>query len=233
MANDLPDVLRAGPLVFVDSIEAPVLADGDLHHLRRSLRLVDGDALCVADGRGNWRSATLLGETLGDLGETSVDAAPNPVLTVGLAMPKGARLDVAVAKLTEIGIDAVVLVAARRSVVRWPPAEVDRRLARLRRVSREAAMQSRRPRLPEITGVHTVAELVEASGRRVAMAEPGGRPIGQDHHVVLIGPEGGWAPEELALGAEAVSLGPTVLRVETAAIAAGVALCGRRSGWLP
>ena len=93
-------------------------------------------------------------------------------------------------------------------------------------------MQSRRPRLPLITGVRTVAEVVAARGSEVALAEPGGEPPDLAHPVVLVGPEGGWTSTELAACAARVGLGPTVLRVETAAVAAGVALAGQRAGWL-
>jgi hypothetical protein len=64
----------------------------------------------------------------------------------------------------------------------------------------------------------------------VALAQLGGQPPNLTHPAVLVGPEGGWAPEELSVGLPTVGLGPTVLRVETAAVAAGVLLCGLRAG---
>lgn len=225
--------LRAGPLVFVDDLGAPVLRPDDDRHLRRSLRLADGAALCLADGTGAWRSAVLHADGPGDLGAVHDVVTPSVAVTVGLAIPKGARLEVAVTKLTELGVDRIVLLAAERSVVRWARSDVDDRLARLGRVAREAAMQSRRPRLPEITGVLSVADVSLRWPGEVALAEPGGSPPSLAHPVVLVGPEGGWTEGELASGAASVGLGPTVLRVETAAIAAGVALCGQRAGWLP
>lgn len=227
-----PPALRAGPLVFVDDLAAPTISDGDLGHLRRSLRLTDGDPLCLADGAGSWRTASLAGTGAEDLGPYQWVEPPGRVVAVGLAIPKGPRLEVAVAKLTELGVDEVLLLAAERSVVRWPSSEVARRLDRVRRVAREAAMQSRRPRLPEIRGVLQIGEVVASRPGEVALAEPGGPPPDAAHPVVLVGPEGGWTPAELATCATRVGLGPTVLRVETAAIAAGVVLGGQRAGWL-
>lgn len=231
MAGPAPE-LRAGPFVFVDDLDVPVIGSDDRHHLQRSLRLGRGDGLCLGDGAGAWRTGSLVGDEVVDLGPVRRAPSPQPAVAVGLAIPRGARLDVAIAKLTELGVDQVLLVATERSVVRWPDAEVARRLDRLRRVAREAAMQARRLRLPEIAGVVPVGEVVRSGSGTVALAEPGGGAPGPSLEAILVGPEGGWAPGELAACETRVELGPTVLRVETAAIAAGVLLCGRRDGWL-
>jgi 16S rRNA (uracil1498-N3)-methyltransferase len=225
--------LRSAPLVFVDDLHAPELRLDDLRHLRRSLRLGRGDPVCLADGAGGWRTAVLGASGPGELGPLQQADVRAPSVTVGLAIPKGTRLDVAVTKLTELGVDRVVLLAAERSVVRWAPADVGDRLERLGRVAREASMQCRRLRLPEIAGILSVEEIVARCPGEVALAEPGGPAPSLSRPVVLVGPEGGWTDDELAAGDGRVGLGPTVLRVETAAIAAGVALCGQRAGWLP
>lgn len=235
MVAGLDPVLRLGPLVFVGDLAAPHLDGSDEHHLRRSLRLTAGAAVCVGDGSGSWRTARLgpPGELLlEDLGPLQRDAVASPVVTVGFAAPKGARLEMAVAKLTELGVDRIVILEAERSVVRWPSGEGPRRLERLARVVRESAMQSRRPRLPELSGPLTLTDLIAEGDPAPVLAEPGGPGVTLAHPTVLIGPEGGWSPSELERCAGRVGLGPTVLRVETAAIAAGVALCAQRAGWL-
>jgi 16S rRNA (uracil1498-N3)-methyltransferase len=112
--------------------------------------------------------------------------------------------------------------------VRWPAGEASTQLSRLRRVAREAAMQSRRVWLPEVAGVTGVAELAATSG--VALAHPGGGPPALDRPVLLVGPEGGWDDAELAAAPALVGLGPSVLRTETAAVVAGALLCALRSG---
>ena len=85
-------------------------------------------------------------------------------------------------------------------------------------------MQSRRARLPEVVPVAPVESLLDA-----AMAEPGGEVLDTDVDVLLVGPEGGWTPEELR-ERRRISLGPTILRAETAAIVAGVLLVALRDG---
>ncbi len=104
-------------------------------------------------------------------------------------------------------------------------------------------MQSRRTLLPEVVGVLFLADVVadvaglgdgsgvgNGPGPGACLAEPGGDPPSLSRPVVLVGPEGGWAPEELALGLPAVDLGPSVLRTESAAVAAGLLLCSLRAG---
>lgn len=91
-------------------------------------------------------------------------------------------------------------------------------------------MQSRRPRLPEVAMVSTVAAATEALGADGALCQQGGEAaLTLRRPALLVGPEGGWAPDELACGLASVDLGPTTLRAETAAIAAAVLLCGLRS----
>ena len=130
-----------------------------------------------------------------------------------------------VQKCTEVGVDGLVVLTAERSVVRWDGERAERQLQRLRRVAIEAAMQSRRVRLPTITGPVPASELLPGA----VAAEPGGRPLAPSDTIVAIGPEGGWSPSELALASDAVSLGETVLRVETAAVVAATLLTAART----
>jgi len=91
-------------------------------------------------------------------------------------------------------------------------------------------MQSRRPFLPEIASSQSVdALVVRSAASDLALAEPGGAPVTLSTPVVLVGPEGGWSPRELALVPNKVSLGDGILRVETAALAAGTLLTALRS----
>jgi 16S rRNA (uracil1498-N3)-methyltransferase len=119
---------------------------------------------------------------------------------------------------------------ASRSVVRWDPDKAARNHERLARVAREAAMQSRRVWLPEVRPVAPFEAVAGGWGGAAALAEPGGSPVSLDYPCVLVGPEGGWAAEEKAAVAANVSLGPTILRAETAAVAAAVLLCALREG---
>jgi 16S rRNA (uracil1498-N3)-methyltransferase len=213
--------------VFVDDLDAPVLADDDRHHLGRALRLRAGDALTLSDGRGRWRWARFGAELEPD-GEVVEVASPSPPVTVGLAPVKGQRPEWAVQKLTELGVDEVLLLVADRSVVRWDGDRAASTATRLQRVAREAAMQSRRCTLPSIEVGVRVAALRDRPG--VALAHPGGEAPSLARACVLVGPEGGWSESEVAAAPARVGLGPTVLRAETAAVVAGSLLVALRSG---
>ncbi len=212
-----------GPHVFVADLDRPVLDDHDRHHLAKALRLRPGDGLTVSDGAGRWRAARFGPEVAPD-GDVVVVDAPQPPITVGLAPVKGQRPEWAVQKLTELGVDAIWLLVADRSVVRWEEARHSERLAR---VVREAAMQSRRCHLPEVRVGVTVAQATAGAGG-VALADPGGSPPSLARPVVLVGPEGGWSDAERAAAPSLVGLGPTILRAETAAVAAGTLLTALR-----
>jgi 16S rRNA (uracil1498-N3)-methyltransferase len=215
------------PFVFVPDVEDPVLSDDDRHHLERVLRVRSSDAIVVCDGRGRWRSCRF-GATLDPVGSAVDEPKPSPRLGVAFALTKGRRPELAVQKLTESGVDLIQPFVAERSVVRWDEARSARHHDRLVRVAREASMQCRRPFLPEVAPVVTFDAVATWPG--VALADPTGRPPTLDHPAVLVGPEGGWSAAELERGLPRVALGPTVLRAETAAIAAGVVLAALREG---
>jgi 16S rRNA (uracil1498-N3)-methyltransferase len=228
--------IRSRPLVFVEDLDHPAIDSGDLHHLRRVLRHDQHTPVTLCDGAGGWRTGTL-DEVPGDLGPTNREVRRSPLVTVGVALAKSVRSDLVVQKLTELGVDRIVMIRAERSVVRWSDSDTEAKLARMRRVVRESAMQSRRLVLPEIVGTPTLQQFVVAEravGRTVGIAEPGGERLSPSASTtVVVGPEGGWSPEELSLSAVRYGLGAGVLRVETAAIAVGVSLCAARDGWAP
>lgn len=216
-----------GPHALVVDIDHPELADQDRYHLERSLRLRAGSPLTVGDGAGRWRRCRF-GPELEPVGEVVTVPRPDPVLTVGFALIKGGRPELVVQKLTELGIDRIEPFVAGRSVVKWDEVKAARELERLRRIAREAVMQSRRAWLPEIL---PLASFGEATVAGVVLADRSGREIGELDHTVLIGPEGGWTAEESASVPDRVALGDHVLRAETAAIAAATLMVARRRGF--
>lgn len=211
------------PHVIVGDVERPELGSSERHHLSRVRRLRQGDPVSVTDGAGRWRWCEF-GDELVPVDEVVVDPAPEPRLTVAFALVKGQRPELVVQKLTELGIDVIVPFVAARSVVRWDEARADRNHDRLATVAREAAQQSRRTWFPVVEPVTDFTSVAGLPG--AVQAERGGRPIDGAVSTVLVGPEGGWSPEELCL--PTVGLVGTVLRAETAAIAAAVLLAGRR-----
>jgi 16S rRNA (uracil1498-N3)-methyltransferase len=208
--------------VFVRSLVAPQLDDADEHHLLRVLRVREGEVVTVSDGIGGWRVTHLVGHSLVPVGEPMSEPEP-PQLTVACAIPKGDRAEWMVQKLTEIGVKEIVPMHCARSTVRWEGERGQRQLERSRRVAREAAMQSRRVWLPVIAAAEGFDSIVRRPG--IVLAEPGGRPpaaLDAPPALVVVGPEGGFTPGELAVDAPRVGLGRNVLRIETAAIAAAV-----------
>jgi 16S rRNA (uracil1498-N3)-methyltransferase len=181
----------------------------------------------VSDGAGRWRPCHF-GAALEPTGEIQDSGPVTPPVTIAVALTKGERLDWAVQKLTEVGVDRIVPFAATRSVVRWDAGRAAHHVERLRRIARQAAMQSRRTWLPSVEDLAAFADVAATPG--AALAEPGGEPPSLKRPAVLVGPEGGWAPEEASATLPRVDLGPTVLRTETAAVAAGALLCALRAG---
>lgn len=210
--------------VFVDSAELGndmiTLDDDQARHLVRVLRLREGSEIGTSDGRGSWRATRLTGSGPDVVLEASSDVVTTqraePLLTVASALPKGDRLDWMVQKATELGVDRLQLLHCERSVVRWKSARVEAQLARMERVSRASARQSRRVWLPDILAPVESSAILPGA----AIAEPGGARIDASHQLIAIGPEGGWSDAERALAREHVGLGPHVLRVETACLTA-------------
>jgi 16S rRNA (uracil1498-N3)-methyltransferase len=212
---------------FVADLDAPELSDDDRRHLERVLRIRAGEEVTVSDGAGRWRRCRF-GATLEPTGGISREERPAPALSVALALTKGERMDWAVQKLIELGVDVVVPMVAARSVVRWTGDKAPRHVERLRRIARQAAMQSRRAWLPAVEDAVPFAAVAARSG--AVMAERGGPPPDLQRPLVLVGPEGGWSDEERASGLPTVGLGTHVLRAETAAVAAGALLGALRAG---
>ena len=235
-SSDVGPSLAGGPphdLVahaLVDSVDHPVASEELTRHLWSARRLRHGTAVSVTDGAGSWRLARIgsVGELIPD-GEVHNVAAPEPI-AVAFAPVKGERPDWCVQKLTEVGVDRIVVLQTDRSVVRWTGTKAAQHLAKLERVAAAALEQCRRAWLPTITGPVSVDELVaggttaessEATGGSWVRADGSGRTLTADDCAIVIGPEGGFSDRERALLSDAVALGPHVLRAETAAMVAG------------
>lgn len=211
---------RSAAHVLVDDLEVPQLDEAAAHHVVRVLRVADGDVVTVTDGAGGWRPCRATGGGIEPSGEIVTEPRPAPPIELYVAIPKQNRPEWLVQKATELSVDKIVFVHAERSVVRWSDERAGRHLVKLQKVAAEAAMQSRRVWLPVVDGPVSAAEVLERGAPHMVVAEPGGRPIRAGDRAVVVGPEGGWSERELALAGERVGLGDTVLRVETAAVAA-------------
>lgn len=202
--------------VFVDSTETPQLSSEDQHHLARVLRLRKDEIVSCSDGNGSWVATRWSDGDVFVVGDVQTETRSSVLRTIALAPVKGDKTEMAIEKLVEIGIDRIVILQPlERSVVRWASGKVDQVMDRYRRIGGAAAMQSRRVFLPEIVGPMSLREL---GSEGVALCEPGGTAAWTDVHTLVIGPEGGFSPEELALSLPRIDLGGTILRAETAAI---------------
>ncbi len=213
-----PASARAAAHVLVDNVERPELRASDRHHLERVLRLRPGTEITVGDGFGAWRLVRLA-PSLDPVGPMQrVPEETNPI-SIGCALTKGDKPELAVQKLTELGVDHIILFASARSVVRWDDGRVEANMERLRRVVESAVCQCRRAWSPTVTNLANFSSAVLLTGVALAAAD-GEKYDPNRHEVILVGPEGGWSPEELAVSVPRVVLGPHILRAETAALAA-------------
>jgi RsmE family RNA methyltransferase len=226
-----------------------IVLDGDEgRHATVVRRIGAGEPIDLTDGAGHIaRCVVVAADRSGltcDVRERIDVPAPTPRLVVIQALAKGDRGELAVQMMTEVGVDEIVPWSAQRSLVRWEGQRGERALARWRSTAREAGKQSRRAWLPTVTSLTTGRELTDRlAGSTLALVlhEDATSPLGDvalpaDGDIVLvIGPEGGITPAELAMftGVRAglVHIGPTVLRTSTAgAVAAGVVL-SRTARW--
>ncbi|UGY91371.1 16S rRNA (uracil(1498)-N(3))-methyltransferase [Streptomyces gobiensis] len=227
-----------------------VLLDGpEGRHAVSVRRLRAGEEIVLTDGAGTGAYGTVLAAEGKDRLEVAVtevrtEAEPQPRITVVQALPKGDRGELAVETMTETGVDAVVPWTASRCVTQWKGERGQKSLAKWRATAREAGKQSRRLRFPIVEEPATTRQLTPLlSGADFAavLHEEGSEPLATaelptDGEIVLvIGPEGGVSPEELAAFAEAGAkpyrLGPSVLRTSTAGTAAVALLLGRTGRW--
>jgi 16S rRNA (uracil1498-N3)-methyltransferase len=241
----------SAPLFLVDSLPTVggFLLDGpEGHHAATVQRLRPGEELLLADGRGGVASAVVTAVDRGSLrlevtGQRHVPAS-DPRLVVLQGIAKGDRGELAVQAMTEVGVDEIVPWAALRSVVQWRGERGERARGKWVTTAREATKQARRSWLP------VVAQSVPTSGaaRRLAAAtaafvlheEAQARLTTVDlpatgEIALVVGPEGGVAPEELdtftAAGAVPVRLGAEVLRTSTAGVVALAVLSARLGRW--
>ncbi len=217
-------------------LDEVAVSEAAYRHLFRARRLARGERLRVVDGRGAARWATVArvgrGEARLALGERAPANEPARRVELLTAPPRSRRAAWLVEKATEMGAAAVRFVGGERAPRAYGPAA----LGRLARVARSALEQCGRSRLPEVTGVHPWSELpallAGCEERWLLDAAGAAAPAPRSNAglALVVGPEGGWTPgqreELLAAGCRPVGLGPTTLRIETAALA-GLALALR------
>jgi 16S rRNA (uracil1498-N3)-methyltransferase len=242
----------AGPPVFLVppgglTPGVVTLAGPEGHHAAAVRRLRTGERADVSDGAGTLAECVVTG-----VGKDSVTLdiravhkvpPPRPRLVVAQALAKGDRGELAVELMTEVGVDTVVPWAAERSITRWQAERGAKALAKWRATAREAAKQSRRAWLPEVTDLATTATLAKRASTAYAIVLEADAPAKlhelplpeTDDIVLFVGPEGGISPAERATlrdaGAIEARLGPTVLRTSTAGAIGAAMLLSRVGRW--
>lgn len=210
------------------------LTGAEAHHAAAVRRIRVGEDVTVGDGRGAWLSGTVASvapkEVTLEVTSRADVPAPSPRTVLVQALAKGDRDELAVQAATELGVDAIVPWQSGRSVSRWDGPKVAKGVARWETIAREAAKQAHRAWLADIEQPSSTRDLAARAGSaRMLVLEPTASlaltavdldPADDRDVVLVVGPEGGIAPEELdalgAAGATLVRLGGTVLRTSTA-----------------
>ncbi|WP_055489957.1 16S rRNA (uracil(1498)-N(3))-methyltransferase [Streptomyces sp. TP-A0356] len=235
----------------LDGIGREFVLDGpEGRHAVSVKRLRPGEDVVLTDGRGRWTEGVVKAAegkdrlVVTDLEPPHEEPPASPRITVVQALPKGDRGELAVETMTEVGVDAIVPWSASRCITQWKGERGPKALGKWRATAREAGKQSRRVRFPEVADAATtkqVAALLATADFAAVLHESGEGPLAaaelptEGEIVLVVGPEGGVAPEELAVfeeaGAKVLRLGRTVLRTSTAGTAAAALLLGRTGRW--
>lgn len=243
------------PVFVVDEVPAGaefVLDGPEGRHAVSVKRLNPGEAVVLTDGRGGWAEGVVKAVEGKDrlvVALSSAGREPEPAvrITVVQALPKGDRGELAVETMTETGVDAIVPWQASRCITQWRGDRGAKSLAKWRATAREAGKQSRRVRFPEVAeamSTKQVAALLAGADLAMVLHEDRDTPSealataalpSSGSLVLVVGPEGGVSPEELAAFAEAGAhpyrLGRSVLRTSTAGTAATAVLLARTGRW--
>jgi 16S rRNA (uracil1498-N3)-methyltransferase len=220
-----------------------VLSPEESHHLVTVNRARVGDTVVAFDGRGTEWIAELVGDRKNSAAlkvRFRQKAKPLPYeITLGQALPKGTSMDAIVRKATEIGAARIVPLESERTQVHLDSDRSDRKIEKWQTAALEAAKQCGNPFLPEIAPIQQAAAFIESARgydlKLIASLQPGAKSLKTvlaafaaaqkrpPHKVLwLVGPEGDFTPAEMSLsktaGFEPITLGPLVLRCETAAV---------------
>jgi 16S rRNA (uracil1498-N3)-methyltransferase len=221
--------------------------DGDEgRHAATVKRMREGEVIHLCDGQGTRAIATVVKVHKNSL-DLSIDQftfeeAPEPRFVVVQALAKGERAELAVEMLTEVGADAIIPWRAEHSIGKWD--SVEKGLEKWRRTSRESAKQSRRAWIPEISNLKSTAEVCEMMSQAQSvfvLHESADQALAacaireQGTIMIVVGPEGGISPDELAAfsaaGARVVHMGASVMRTSTAGAIAVGGLLMRSQRW--
>lgn len=232
----IPRIYFPNPLASGVHIE---LDESGANHVARVLRLKEGAALTLFNGSGGEFDATLLAverrRVVVEVGTFAARESESPLqITLAQGISRGERMDYTIQKAVELGVTTIVPLVTERCMVELKGEREEKRLGHWRGIIIGACEQSGRNHIPRLEPITSLASWLErpASGTRLLLDHRAGQsvqtlPTGAEF-TLLIGPEGGFAPQEreqaLRHDYQGIRLGPRVLRTETAALAALTAL---------
>ncbi|GAB3945334.1 16S rRNA (uracil(1498)-N(3))-methyltransferase [Corynebacterium tapiri] len=224
--------------------ESVTLSGAEGKHAVTVMRLAVGERVRLIDAQGSWIEGAITDTPAKDEAIVSVEKRgqtpqPHPRVRIVQAIPKSERSELAVDLATQAGADEIVAWQAQRCVAKWVGPKAGKHVAKWESAARAAAKQSRRTRVPEISGPLTTAEVAQLIAGTPAYvlhesAEQRLTEVNLDAEVItlIVGPEGGIGEDELAqLGAQAVRLGPEVYRTASAAMVGLSAIGALTSRW--
>ena len=238
------------PRFFIDYTpqvgDVATIEGGDARHIAGALRMTAGETLTLCDGAGTDYACTITAVereqvTLSVDAATPTTAEPSLAVTLYMGLPKGDKMELIIQKCVELGVTAIVPVATSRCIVKLDGKDAAKKQSRWQKIANEAAGQSGRGILPVVeTPISWKQALTRFETENTLLCyEGGGQPIGKlvspaDTAVSLVvGPEGGFDLAEVeavtAVGGRIATLGPRILRCETAPIAA-LAVLMEKSG---
>lgn len=228
------------PRFFVDNIveSTYTIVGNDAHHISKSLRMKVGEGLTLCDKNGIDYACTIK-EFLEDSvivfvnDKSRCESEPSVKVTLYQGLPKGEKMDLIVQKAVELGVDRIVPVMMSRCVSKPDAKSARKKVERWQKISQEAAKQSRRgiiPKISELISLETAISDACKSDRTLVFYECGGEKINNliSHDTksisIFVGPEGGFEENEILsitnAGGFSATLGPRILRTETAPLAA-------------
>lgn len=228
------------PYFLSDDPTSGILTGPEAKHANVK-RIQPGERIMLTDGRGT-QAEVVVERVAGDRVEGVVDKQtfverPTPRVTIVQAVPKGERAELAVDLAVQGGADAIVPWISHRTIARWPANKQAKQVAKWRSQALASAKQARRAWVPEVAEPVTTNQLSEMLPEgSLVLHEDAAVPLREvefgDDVWLIVGPEGGIGEDELELlGAQAVKLGPEVLRTATAAFAALSAIGALTTRW--
>ncbi|MDR3565206.1 MAG: 16S rRNA (uracil(1498)-N(3))-methyltransferase [Negativicutes bacterium] len=230
------------PRFFIDALltDSVVIRGQDAHHISRVLRLPVGADIVIADRNGQAFQAKIAAMSQGEVTVAvgnPIDQRREPPVEVWLAqgLPKGDKMDYIIQKAVEIGAAGVIPMAIDFSTVKYDQTKKTAKVGRWQKIAEEAAKQCGRDRIPVVAPVQSLGEILAQRMPETAtvMLYEGKTGAGlkqtlagchSQSILLLIGSEGGFSPAEVALcqdkGVQVATMGPRILRTETAAVAA-------------